>query len=83
MWVLTREVNDYDQHGHYLITVFEEKPSKEELKAFLQKAEYNWSGELPDDRLDHVLSKGGIQNGEGSGFFLKELSEGELYQCDD
>lgn len=31
MWVVTRCVNDYNQHGEYFVSAFLEKPSVEEL----------------------------------------------------
>lgn len=31
VWVLTFEVNDYDQHGEYFVDVFAEKPTIEQI----------------------------------------------------
>lgn len=31
VWLLTREHNDYDQHGEYFIAVFAEKPTIQQL----------------------------------------------------
>lgn len=33
VWVLTREINEYDQDGAYFVAVFKEKPSREQLAA--------------------------------------------------
>jgi hypothetical protein len=31
IWVLTKEVNDYNQHGEYYVKAWDHKPTEEEL----------------------------------------------------
>lgn len=49
VWVLTYEVNDYDQHGEYFLAVFKEKPTLEELMSF----------DIPEDYAQSCLDIGG------------------------
>lgn len=39
VWVLTSEVNDYDQHGDYFLAVFKNKPSKGVFIRFRKRQE--------------------------------------------
>ena len=61
VWVLTREVNDYDQHGAYFVAVFGCKPTHEQLTAL----------EVPTHRLRHVLNGGGRIDSEYEWFNLE------------
>lgn len=62
VWILTSEVNDYNQHGAYFEKVFPNKPSKEDLKEFSN-----------DDReLEHILKGGGRRYSEESWYYLTE-----------
>lgn len=36
VWVLTCRINDYDQYGNYLLAVFNNKPTFQELKKVMQ-----------------------------------------------
>lgn len=49
VWILTREVNEYNQEGAYFIAVFGVKPSHNELSDL----------GVPRNRLRHVLNGGG------------------------
>lgn len=65
VWVLTREINEYDQYGEYFVACFSEKPSKQ----LLLKAE------VPESHLDHLLNNGGGRIGiEDEWYFLREVS---------
>ena len=48
IWVLTKEYNDYNQHGEYFVGAWKEKPTHQLLTA---------SG-VPQNRLRHVLNGG-------------------------
>ena len=37
VWVLTYEVNDYNQHGYYFEAVFKEKPTLEQLMEWMEE----------------------------------------------
>ena len=69
IWVLTTEVNEYDQVGEYFSAAWSHKPSKAELASALPTA--------LDDLLVHVLNGGGRQDAEYAWHFLRELQEGE------
>ena len=49
VWVLTEEVNDYNQYGEYFLAVFKEKPTLEELMSF----------DIPEDYARSCLDTGG------------------------
>lgn len=49
VWILTYQVNDYNQHGDYFEAVFKEKPTLEELMSF----------DIPEDYAQSCLDTGG------------------------
>lgn len=49
VWVLTSEVNDYDQYGEYFEAVFKDKPTLEQLKVL----------GLPENYAQSCLNDGG------------------------
>jgi len=71
MWVVTRAINQYDQEGDYLVSVFENKPTFQELKKVLPNES--------DTTIGKLTRGGGRQNIEYEWFFLTELKNGELY----
>jgi hypothetical protein len=42
MWVLTREINQYEQDGEYYVQAFLDKPSEQELSEFVPKGSEKW-----------------------------------------
>ena len=60
VWILTREVNEYEQQGEYFVAVFGGKPAHEELTAL----------GVPRNRLRHVLNGGGRVVHENEWFHL-------------
>ena len=42
VWVLTREVNDYNQYGEYLEACFKEKPAIEQLSTITGLTKTYW-----------------------------------------
>ena len=61
VWVLTEEINSYDQHGEYFLAVFANVPHHSEL------TEYG----VPKNRLRHVLNGGGRVKWEDKWFYLR------------
>ncbi len=61
VWILTREINQYDQDGEYFVAVFGQKPTHQELTAL----------GVPQNRLRHVLNGGGRKDAENEWFFLR------------
>ncbi len=66
-WILTFEVNQYEQEGAYYLKVFKEKPSKGQVAEVLNRLGH---GEFGDEYLDHVLSGGGRKEYEDIWFNL-------------
>ena len=65
VFILTREINEYDQDGEYFVKVFGVKPTYEQLLECGVNA----------DRLEHTLNGGGRIDYEEEWFFLRE------YEC--
>lgn len=66
MWILTREINDYNQDGQYYVKAFINKPSREELKKY---------GIIEESYIDHILNGGGREDNETEWFYLIEETE--------
>lgn len=73
VWVLTREHNEYDQHGAYFEAVFSKQPSIQELAPHL-------SGYLPQDMgvaiamCEHVRKGGGRYKMEDVWYNLEKVT---------
>jgi len=72
MWVITRAINQYDQDGDYLVSVFENKPTFQDLSKLLPYESAVTIGKL--------TRGGGRQKYEGEWYYLSELKNGELYR---
>lgn len=68
VWVLTREINDYDQDGAYFVKVWKDKPTHQQLTEL----------EVPTNRLRHVLNGGGRLEWEYQWYWLKEYNLKEI-----
>lgn len=76
VWVLTREHNEYDQHGEYFVAVFGDKPTLGELADFMAKQE-----DVPHFGkyleavafIEHLLTGGGRRNEESVWFHLRAV----------
>lgn len=62
IWVLTKEYNDYDQHGEYFVAAFSAKPTAEQLAKV----------DVHANEASHVISGGGRRSGEDSWYWLRE-----------
>ena len=62
IWILTREINQYDQDGEYFVGAWNQKPTHQML------AELG----VPQNRLRKVLDGGGRVYPEEEWFYLKE-----------
>lgn len=71
MWVVTRAINEYDQDGDYLVCVFKDKPTFQDLKKILPDED--------DDVIHNLIRGGGRRDVEYVWYFLTELASGELY----
>lgn len=77
VWVLTREHNEYDQHGEYFEEVFAAKPTVAEFAEYFSKANqgvvaYGNAMEALAF-IEHLRNGGGRQNTENTWYNLKEV----------
>lgn len=73
VWVLTREINQYDQDGEYFEAVFSKKPTVKTIAS-----ELSGKVHLPDVMgalalCEHIIAGGGRQGLEEQWFHLKEV----------
>ena len=73
VWVVTKEVNAYDQFGDYLIGVFIEKPTVTQLQSLLP--------ELRTDAATHLERGGGRIKTEDEWYYLTRLEVGKNYNA--
>lgn len=62
VWILTREINMYDQDGEYFVAVFANKPTHQQLTEC----------GVATNRLRHTLNGGGRVECEDEWFILTE-----------
>lgn len=74
VWVVTRCVNDYNQHGEYFVSAFLEKPSVEELMDI----------GLTDLEAEACVTTGGDRiypsMGTDEWYYLRQVGVGEVFQ---
>lgn len=51
MWLLTREHNEYNQHGEYFVEMFHAKPTVRQLQAADDR--------ISEKEAEHILEHGG------------------------
>lgn len=78
VYVLTREHNDYDQHGHYLVAVFSDSPSPDRLRRTLLEEGI----EADDAFLRHLYNGGGRINTEECWYYLRPLEFDKVFDHD-
>lgn len=71
LWVITREINEYNQEGEYFVAVFKDKPTKEELIKLLPNE--------PEKYVDHLLTGGDRLDKEDEWYNLYEIKYGVNY----
>ena len=64
IWILTHEINEYNQDGEYFDRAFAQKPTIDQIK---EACRYNEMG------AKHVLNGGGRKNNEYMWFNLKVM----------
>lgn len=72
MWIVTREINRYDQDGAYFVAAYKDKPREGELKRLLPE-----EGKTVIDNL--LIAGGGRIKVEWEWFYLFECEEGVHY----
>jgi len=72
VWVVTSAVNDYNQYGEYILTVYLTKPTPVELKALgLFSVKFD-----QDDYISKLLEEGSVVWGDTT-YYLDEVEQGE------
>lgn len=77
VWVLTYEVNAYDQEGAYFAEVFKERPSAEALTLVLIDHNYiekYWTKEYQNEVAQRIISGVGRKSDEHRWFTLEEVN---------
>lgn len=69
IWVLTKEVNDYNQHGAYFVRAWVGKPTEADVKKEIGVSDYQWN-ELKYGK--HIMAGGGRINYEYDWYILEE-----------
>lgn len=70
MWIITREINQYDQDGEYFVSAFIDKPTMEQITDCIGcNKEYG----------SHLLNGGGRIDKENEWYYLREIKEGKYY----
>lgn len=64
IYVITKEVNDYNQQGEYFVAAFQAKPTKEQIAEVLG---------CSDELAQHVLNGGGRRGTEYTWYYLLGL----------
>lgn len=64
IWVVTRQINQYDQDGEYFTIAYDHMPTKEELRIDLSENNETFLNNL-------IYSGGGRINNEDEWFFLR------------
>ncbi|PRY51508.1 hypothetical protein B0I27_10794 [Arcticibacter pallidicorallinus] len=80
--VLTVAHNDYDQHGDYLVAVFFQKPTRQELLKTLYGGKGINKEYYPNQHklVGHILTGGGrTEEMEYQWYYLRELRHAEVY----
>ena len=81
-WVLTETYNEYDQHGDYLIAVWSEKPTEEQILDLLYPPKEGVTRgytTLAKQLLEHGNDIPKCRSGGESWYILSELEEGKRY----
>lgn len=77
VWVLTEYYNDYDQHGGYLIAVFDKKPDIATLAKFFEYTDTGAKNIMAALAfITHLAEGGGRRDYEHSWYELTELEYG-------
>ena len=68
MWIVTREINEYDQDGEYFVVAFDTKPTFRDLKKILG---------FDDVTVGKLTRGGGRQRSEDEWYNLYDIPSGQ------
>ena len=86
MYAITRAINEYDQDGEYLFSVFDIKPTREELRKLFFGKDYSPEKvhknvmNRNEKFITRLLNGGGREKAEHVWYYLIEISSGEKYE---
>lgn len=69
VWILTSAVNDYNQHGEYFEEVYQNKPTRRQIKDALKLNDSIWA----EKTVDIVLNGGGREDNDEVWYYLLEI----------
>lgn len=78
MYILTREINEYDQDGDYFVDVFPYKPTVEEIAEAIKEKTVCMDARGILELCIHIQHGGGRRDTENEWFLLKEKTIPEL-----
>jgi len=75
VYILTSEVNEYDQKGEYFVCVFKNKPNIKSLRTnIMEYCGDEYSEKISNQYIEHILNVGGRTNdNEYRWFYLREF----------
>ena len=74
VYVLTYEVNQYDQYGRYFVAVFKGIPSLEDLAKVMSNQDWNLGNVMEAVAfLEHLRKGGGRRGVEDQWYYLDEV----------
>lgn len=74
VWILTYEINDYNQEGEYFLAAFDKKPDHQKLAQALRGQQNNPSDIMSALALiEHILKGGGRRGAENHWYGLQEV----------
>lgn len=81
MYAITRSINQYDQDGEYIHTIYLDRPTRNELRLLFYGEDYIPEiGPSNEEKfITHLLNGGGRLDYEYEWYFLTELKSGEEY----
>jgi hypothetical protein len=71
IWVLTREINEYNQDGEYFVCVFKEKPSIDKFREVINEAKHGYAI-ISEQKILHYYENKGRLGMEDEWFYLEE-----------
>ena len=75
VWVLTSEINEYDQAGEYFEAVFINKPTAEQIQIHCNLSEASME---EDQLISHILGGGGRVGDEYIWYHLRQEDAGPM-----
>lgn len=80
IWILTREINEYDQDGSYFVAWFEDIDNIQVVLDVISKYDkYYIKKPFSDEFIENLKNGGGRLGGEYEWFYLRKMDPATLY----